>query len=202
VCGDARDLPFPDASFQSVLSISALEHIASPEQAVAEAFRVLVPGGLFLATVVLADLHEFLFFPRCFRRLGLPGLARTYIRCHDRLFRHHTLLPQREWEAIVGRSGFEILTGRTVVGPDLTGWWDFLLLTAWPYRLGQSLGRSFVWHPRWFRNWVREQFHPLLEREESRGSVWAVVARKPLDADADALPISSPRDQLLTVSGV
>lgn len=44
--GDMRDLPFPDASFGSVLSVQALEHVPDPERAVAEARRVLEPRGV------------------------------------------------------------------------------------------------------------------------------------------------------------
>jgi SAM-dependent methyltransferase len=44
--GDMRELPFADASFASVLSVQALEHVPDPERAVAEAGRVLEAGGV------------------------------------------------------------------------------------------------------------------------------------------------------------
>lgn len=42
---DMRRLPFADGSFQSVLSVQSIEHVPDPECALAEAVRVLVPGG-------------------------------------------------------------------------------------------------------------------------------------------------------------
>jgi SAM-dependent methyltransferase len=45
--GDAQKLPFPDATFDRVLSSFALLHFAAPEHAFAEACRVLKPGGKF-----------------------------------------------------------------------------------------------------------------------------------------------------------
>lgn len=45
--GDAQNLPFRDQAFDRVLANFALLHLANPEQACAEAFRVLKPGGKF-----------------------------------------------------------------------------------------------------------------------------------------------------------
>ena len=50
--GDARALPFPDASFDLVLSGGLLEHFREPGPILAEMARVLRPGGLFYADVV------------------------------------------------------------------------------------------------------------------------------------------------------
>jgi 2-polyprenyl-6-hydroxyphenyl methylase/3-demethylubiquinone-9 3-methyltransferase len=48
---DASVLPFPHGTFDVVVCIEVLEHLFEPQLAVAEALRVLKPGGLFLATV-------------------------------------------------------------------------------------------------------------------------------------------------------
>jgi 2-polyprenyl-6-hydroxyphenyl methylase/3-demethylubiquinone-9 3-methyltransferase len=45
--GDALALPFEDGSFDAVCAMDLLEHLQSPERAIAEASRVLVPRGLF-----------------------------------------------------------------------------------------------------------------------------------------------------------
>ncbi len=51
--GDAQELPFPDASFDAVSIAYGLLHLARPDDALAEARRVLRPGGR-IATVVWA----------------------------------------------------------------------------------------------------------------------------------------------------
>jgi SAM-dependent methyltransferase len=49
--GDGTQLPFRDHSFDLVLLIDILEHTDHPERIVSEARRLLVPGGIAIATV-------------------------------------------------------------------------------------------------------------------------------------------------------
>ena len=45
--GDACALAFPDASFDCVCAMDLIEHVTEPDRLIAEAARVLRPGGLF-----------------------------------------------------------------------------------------------------------------------------------------------------------
>jgi SAM-dependent methyltransferase len=49
--GDATRLPFPDSSFDVVITSEVLEHIQDDITAITEMVRVLKPGGRFAATV-------------------------------------------------------------------------------------------------------------------------------------------------------
>ena len=64
VLGDATDLPYPAASFDSVGTFTMLHHVASPrlQQRLLEgAFRMLRPGGALIGSDSMAstDLHHF-----------------------------------------------------------------------------------------------------------------------------------------------
>jgi len=50
-CASVERLPFPDDTFDAVLSHEVLEHVADDRRAVAEAVRVLRPGGRLLVFV-------------------------------------------------------------------------------------------------------------------------------------------------------
>jgi SAM-dependent methyltransferase len=49
--GDATALPVPDGAADAVTALDVLEHVAEPRRAIAEAHRVLRPGGVLVVSV-------------------------------------------------------------------------------------------------------------------------------------------------------
>ncbi|MEW5735960.1 MAG: class I SAM-dependent methyltransferase [Thermodesulfobacteriota bacterium] len=55
VLGTASDLPFPDESFEMVVSTGSFHHWKEPEKGLESVFRVLRPGGYALLYDLMAD---------------------------------------------------------------------------------------------------------------------------------------------------
>lgn len=73
VIGPLEDMPFPDASFDTILCNAVLEHVERVDDVVAELARVLRPGGHAIFSVpFLQPYHE---CPRDFRRYTKEGLV-------------------------------------------------------------------------------------------------------------------------------
>ncbi|TCH96307.1 class I SAM-dependent methyltransferase [Roseococcus sp. SYP-B2431] len=74
---DGHDLPFPDGTFDLVVAVAVLEHVADPQRCVAEIRRVLAPGGhVHAVTPFLQPVH-----------MGAYDFTRFTPIGHRRLFR-------------------------------------------------------------------------------------------------------------------
>jgi len=101
--GDA--LPFPDGAFASVISNSVLEHIEEVEPVLAEAARVLRPGGRFVVTMPSNLFTEYLGGAAVLRPLGLDDIYRRFFNL---ISRHAHTDPPERWAERLGAAGFRV----------------------------------------------------------------------------------------------
>lgn len=79
VVADAHSLPFKDEEFENILCSEVLEHLHTPEQAIAEMWRVLAPGGtLILTTRFMFPIHDAPHDYFRFTEIGMKYLFRNW----------------------------------------------------------------------------------------------------------------------------
>ncbi len=133
VIADAHDLPFPDASFDLVIAVAVLEHVADPQRCVAEIGRVLDAGGhVFADTPFLQPVH-----------MGAYDFTRFTPIGHRRLFRHFD----------------EIAAGISMGSGSALAWTlggALLSVSAWrPWQLAARMLGLLVTPPlRWLDRWL------------------------------------------------
>ena len=94
-------LPFPDESFDTAFTSAVLEHLNTPEQALAELYRVLKPGGL--VGIVKTDWGEPLISPP-------DDAVRQFFTLFERGFNHHggSLNRGRHLRGLMRQAGFTV----------------------------------------------------------------------------------------------
>lgn len=145
--GDIRALPFADDSFAALLAVQSIEHVPDPERAMAEARRVVEPGGVAVfvtpnrltfgpADEVLDPYHYVEFSAEelraccetVFNRVELLGLfgSQRYLDCQaaeqrsvERLLRWDPLRIRRILPRAIGRQLYDRTLRRMRNAPDM-----------------------------------------------------------------------------------
>jgi SAM-dependent methyltransferase len=151
-------VPEPDASFDWILSNSVLEHIEVLGPVLAEAARLLRPGGELVFTVPAEPFHEFLRGPL------RPGASRAaYLAALDRRLAHRAYLSESGWRALLAGHGLELETASSYLTRRQTRRWETisrltagLLVALWggrrrPIEIQRRLGvrKAGRRMPRW-----------------------------------------------------
>lgn len=112
VCSSAGELPYPNQSFNAIISKHVVEHLPDPKKAVSEIGRILQPGGtLILATPNLSSMLK-------------PLKGERWIGYQDPT--HISLHTPEEWKEMIGLAGMKIIK----VFAD--GFWDVPYLRGIP----------------------------------------------------------------------
>lgn len=178
--GDARALPLPDNSVNTVLCNSVLEHINGPKQVLAETFRVLRPRGIFAFTVVTSHMSDEMLMPRTFNAIGARRLGRLYATSYHRLFSHVSLHTKEAWVQMTRDAGFELVAVDNILTRKALLAFELLLLTAVPSQVARTLaGRRLNLVPRRIRHAALRPFRRLLEGDRDQMTNVLLVVQKP-----------------------
>lgn len=120
----AEALPVEDAAFDLAFSNSALEHMRDLNRVLAEAARVVRPGGRFVFTVPSDTFHEALFWPRFLRAVGARDLRRRYLDHLDHRLWHLRYPSAEDWHQALAEHGFAEHRTVPYLSRSACGWWE------------------------------------------------------------------------------
>jgi ubiquinone/menaquinone biosynthesis C-methylase UbiE len=130
VQGTATQIPFPNASFDGVYAIIALQHVSNVEASLVEVKRVLRPDGIFIV------------FER--NLVSLRGIAKPWhevrgrwLYSWDSPFRERWYA-LREWRAIFRRAGFRTIEARSLAHSTGQGFRKCLPINRFVFVAGQK----------------------------------------------------------------
>ncbi|MBV9335941.1 MAG: 3-demethylubiquinone-9 3-O-methyltransferase [Solirubrobacterales bacterium] len=89
--GVAEALALPDSAVDAVICCDVLEHVRSARQAVAEAARVLRPGGLYLYDTINRTRRSKLLFIKLFQEWKPTAFMEPNLHDHAMLIRPHEM---------------------------------------------------------------------------------------------------------------
>jgi len=87
---DGDTIPYPDNSFDTIISNCVLEHIPNIGFSLKEIYRVLKPGGYFLTSVMTDQWENHLFGSKIFGKAYLNYMRKTQV--------HHNLFSNNQWQ--------------------------------------------------------------------------------------------------------
>ncbi len=144
ILGEGSHIPFPSGYFGSVISTSVLEHIPEIEPVLAEAARILRPGGKFVFCVPNHRFPEMLWGRRVLNKIGLEKLGTLYSQLFNKIARHaHTDSPD-VWGKRLTQAGFELEDTWDYFPPDA------LTVLEW----GHPLGLPALLFKKLFGRWI------------------------------------------------
>lgn len=175
---DARRLPFPDASFQTVISVSTLEHIPEADRTIADVSRVLRPGGVLAFTVPINSFNSNLIVHGALRLVS-RNRAEQYANALHRQLTHVNIWPRERWTEATEAAGLKIERATPTVSPGATRAFEALLPAAFANRIWRQATGNRPPHPEAFVNAAVRLLRPLAMQHSESGSNLFVVARKP-----------------------
>ncbi|MCL4417280.1 MAG: class I SAM-dependent methyltransferase [Actinobacteria bacterium] len=179
VLADARNLPFPDGTFSTIMSVSTFEHIENPNKLLRECYRVLKNNGKLVATIETIRVDQNTFFRPFLTKLGLNFLDKYLTVKYNTFFSRHVLLDNQDWKKIIEKAGFKIEKLENIISPEVTKMFDIFLLTSWPSQILKVMfGRRIAYRPKFVNDFLVKRFLRYVKKDTSDGTNLLIVASK------------------------
>jgi len=179
VLADARDLPFADNTYSSIISISTFEHIAGTAKLLKEMYRVLKPNGILAITMETDEVDSNTFYRPLLKKIGLPFMSDFLTWAYNTYFHRRTLPTKKEWIHHIEKSGFKIIQVKDIISPIVTKLYDIFILSSWPAQIFRLIvGRRKVFRPKFVEDFLVKIFLKYIEEDEKIGTNLFIVSKK------------------------
>lgn len=100
------DVPLPEDTFDFAICVCVIEHVENLRGTLAEAQRLVKPGGHFVFSTPRPEFRYATPYFRLLSRLGLTRRAEAFAQTEDMRCMHYHYLDADQWRSILHGSGF------------------------------------------------------------------------------------------------
>jgi len=185
VRADASALPFRTGSFQSIVSVCAIEHMDDISSVLRELSRVLASGGMLNFTVPSVQFGDLLLASRLWRTLGFPRRAEAYGARKNARSHHVNVWTAKAWTEALAHESLTVVQASYLLSPEIMALWSVTTSTPFkvaflPFRIGRD--RHWNWMDAVLKRLLLAGILPALERapgpDPATGGYLFVAARK------------------------
>ncbi len=160
---NAQALPLDNASMASVVANCVLEHIPPLDNALAEIYRVLQPGGRFVFGVPSHLFADMLLGSSVLRTVGLARLAKVYGAWFNRHSEHYHTDSPEQWLGRLQQHGFKVEHWEYYMSAAGLRAFDLAHYLGLPRLLSYKLTGRWVLRPipvinRLYERWLRPHY--------------------------------------------
>jgi SAM-dependent methyltransferase len=180
--GDA--IPQSDGRYRTIFSNSVMEHIPDIAPVLAEAYRLLAPGGRLYMTVPTDQFERGSVVSRLLSTLRLHQMDARFRSFYNRFWAHYHCYTPDQWSTMLSEAGFRVDTMRTYDPMNVCTLNDFLAPFGFPGFVLKRIANKWTLFPAW----RRVAFAPVapmvrwllrdVDRSENDGLVF-IAASKP-----------------------
>lgn len=117
---DAKNMPFKDASFNTVVSNSTFEHIKADVKALSEVARVLKKGGLFFITVPSIYLKKWILD---YEEKKNKDIAKINLSNFNKRTQHFHYRSYKEWKENFQKNNMEVVFHKYYFSKNVARFW-------------------------------------------------------------------------------